>query len=169
MFDPVAVGIACLAGATLLMGFAWYLCNVALPWLESKFSEQGFSPAAKARARELFLSKLTSSQRRSWLLRRRFIVTARSGRRYTLCNYEAFNVHSWDAAFCLQVDGALPSYDKLLAQKLVIECDEALFLASANVRTFSSRWPRLVEESVQECKRRGFHVEKPMFYAEAPR
>jgi hypothetical protein len=155
VFDPVAVGLTCLAAATVLMAVAWYLCNVALPWLESKVSESGFSPAAKAQARALFLSKLTARQRRSWLLRRRIVVCGSGGRRYTLCNYEAYNVHAWDAAFCLQVEGDMPAYDKLLAQKLLLECDEPYFLASANVRTFSSRWQHLIAASIEDCRARG--------------
>jgi hypothetical protein len=155
VFDPIAVGLACLAGASLLMALAWYLCNVVLPWIESAVNESAFSRTAKARARTLFLSKLSDAQRRSWLMRRRVSVLAKSGRRYTLCNYEAYNIHAWDAAFCLQVDGELPSYDKLLAQKLLIECDESLFLASANVRTFSSRWQHLIAAARADCRARG--------------
>jgi hypothetical protein len=95
--------------------------------------------AAKQRARELFLAKLDARQRRSWHVRRRFDVTGASGRRYTLSDYRPFNVRTKGTVLCVAVDGAIPVYDKLLAQKLLIECDDARFLASANVR---GRLPR---------------------------
>ncbi len=100
--------------------------------------------AAKRRARALFLSNLDAKQRRSWHVRRRFDLTVASGRRYTISRYQPFNVHSSGAAFCVQVSGNIPVYDKLLAQKLLIESDEQRFLARANVRTLSPAWePRL--------------------------
>lgn len=100
---------------------------------------------AKERARRLFLNKLNSRQRRSWLVRRRFSVTSSTGRRYTIGAYRPFNIHAGDAVFCLQIHGAIPVYDKLLAQKLLIECDELLFLAKTNVRTFSPVWHAQIE------------------------
>jgi hypothetical protein len=95
---------------------------------------------AKDRARALVLSRLDAGQRRSWHLRRRIDVVASSGRRYTIAPYRPFNVRAGDALFCLQVVGTIPVYDKLLAQKLLLESDEHAFLARANVRTFSRAW-----------------------------
>lgn len=39
--------------------------------------------------------------------------------------------------YCLRVDGRLPAYDKLLAQRLLVECDETAFLAVANKRSLN--------------------------------
>jgi hypothetical protein len=96
--------------------------------------------AAKARARELFLAQLDERQRRSWHIRRRFEVVGAGGTRYTISRYRPFNVCTNDASFCVAVTGNVPVYDKLLAQKLLIECNEQMFLARANVRTFSRAW-----------------------------
>jgi hypothetical protein len=101
-------------------------------------------PESKRRARDLFLAKLDAKQRRAWHLRRRLDVTAASGRRYTISPYRPFNIRTRDAVFCVAVDGAIPVYDKMLAQKLLIESDEQLFLARANIRTFSRAWDPLV-------------------------
>jgi hypothetical protein len=89
---------------------------------------------ARRRARLLFLSKLDRRQRLSWRLRRSFDVIGRSGCRYTISSYQPFNVRTGHGAFCLQVAGQIPVYDKLLAQKLLIESDEQRFLALSNVR-----------------------------------
>jgi hypothetical protein len=101
-------------------------------------------PESKRRARDLFFAKLDARQRRRWHLRRRLEVTAPSGRRYVISPYKPFNIRSRDAVFCIAVDGAIPVYDKLLAQKLLLESDEQRFLARANVRTFSGTWKALV-------------------------
>jgi hypothetical protein len=106
-----------------------------------------FTPDAVERARDLFLAHLDPRQRRSWQHRRRFDVTAASGRRYTIGAYRPFNVSARDATFCVQVHGTVPSYDKLLAQKLLIEADEQLFLARANIRSVSQTWERLAFEA----------------------
>jgi hypothetical protein len=98
-------------------------------------AEDGMLPrGAKRRAKRLFLSKLSTKQRISWLRHRRFEVTAVSGRRYTLLPYDTFNIRSGGDAFCIKVEGRIPIYDKLLAQRLLIESDERLFLTLANTR-----------------------------------
>jgi hypothetical protein len=48
--------------------------------------------------------------------------------------YESFNIRSDRYAYCLRVLGRLPAYDKLLAQRLLLECDERAFLTLANRR-----------------------------------
>jgi hypothetical protein len=89
---------------------------------------------AKKRARRLFVSKLDSTQRRSWTFRRRVEVVASSGRRYTMKPYGTFNIWTDTELFCVHVDGNVPNYDKLLAQRLLLEADEQLFIAVANRR-----------------------------------
>lgn len=115
-----------LYGCILAVGLALY----------AFFAEdRSISSAAKRQARRLFYEKLTPRQRLSWRFLRRFDVVARSGRTYTITSYQSFNVRTVEAAFCLQVAGRIPSYDKLLAQKLLLEADEPRFLALANVRS----------------------------------
>ncbi len=150
MSDLVVLA-ACALGIAVSLGAAWLGCYEFFPRLEAvaarrygiRFSDSDshvgavFTREAEARARSLLLSKLTPAQRRSWHLRRRFDVRAQSGTVYTISSYRPYNIKTHDAIFCLQVHGATPALDKLLAQKLLVECDERLFLARANVRTQS--------------------------------
>jgi hypothetical protein len=159
--DPAAVlaiVAVSLCGALVFIGAAVVTARCVVPRIEGWCArhDNGFIAAlamsedadlpwmAKRRARELFLSKLDAEQRRNWHLRRRFDVTALSGRRYTISGYRPFNIRARDAVFCIQVDGRLPVYDKLLAQKLLIEADEQRFLARANVRALSGAWKSLM-------------------------
>jgi len=150
----------CLAACGALLAGACYVGNVAFPRLEQYLAgRNAFGPQAEARARELFLSKLTPRQRRSWRLRRLFRIEAASGTRYTVVPYDSYNIRTSDALFCLQVAGATPFYDKLLAQKLLIECDEPLFLATANIRTYSEDWQPRREAARRSCRERGLSLE----------
>ncbi len=151
----LSVSVAC---GLVVAGIVVALVRACLPLIDGWFGrhENGFVAAllqsedaslpadARQRARELFLANLTLKQRRSWHLRRRFDAIAASGRRYTISGYRPFNVSARDALFCIQIVDRVPVYDKLLAQKLLIESDEQRFLARANVRTFASRWGPLM-------------------------
>lgn len=133
-----------LAAALVVIGVVLLVARVVVPLAEGCCARHEHPPEANRRARDLLLSKLDAKQRRDWFLRGRFDVVGASGRRYTLARYRPFNVRTTDAVFCVQVHGNVPAYDKLLAQKLLIESDEQRFLAHANVRTFSRAWePRL--------------------------
>ena len=148
----------CFTGAFALVTSAFILVRVVVPRVEGwcarrnnrvlaalAMAEDAHLPwEAKQRARKLFLSKLDEGQRRAWHLRRRFAAVAPSGRRYVIGSYRPFNIHTPGAAFCVQVHGNIPVYDKLLAQKLLIETDEQLFFARANVRSFSNTWEPLM-------------------------
>jgi hypothetical protein len=146
-----------LIGGAVLALVAIVLARVVAPRLEAwsarRLSALGisrrspFPREASDRARALFFAHLTPAQRRGWHLRRRIEVVASSGRRYLLAPYRPYNVRSDDAIFCLQVEGRLPDYDKLLAQKLLLECNETRFLANANVRTFSRAWEARIAEA----------------------
>jgi hypothetical protein len=161
--DPTVVlalmGIS-IAGAVTFVAFAIAIASFVLPRIEGwcarhdngliaalALSEDAGLPwESKQRAKRLFLSHLDPKQRLSWQMLRRCEVSAASGRRYTLSRYRPFNVHTGDAVFCVQVHGQIPVYDKLLAQKLLIESDEGLFLARANVRTFNTAtWKPLMD------------------------
>lgn len=153
--------LGCLVAIVAAMYGAWLAVHVLLPWIGRRAAgrDNAFERAADERARTLFLSKLCAAQRRSWLARRRVTVRARSGTRYTIAPYDPYNIRSNDALFCLQVGGNTPDYDKLLAQKLLIECDEQLFLAKANVRSYSRVWDGRKEAALADCRARGLLVE----------
>lgn len=119
--DFILAGVVTLALAIALVGAA---VGVVRLW--------ECVPGPRRRARELMFAKLDAAQRRSWQRLRRFDVVAPSGTRYTLSSYRPFNIRTSDAAYCLRVYGNIPAYDKLLAQKLLIEADEQYFLACAN-------------------------------------
>ena len=77
---------------------------------------------------------LDEHQRRTWESDRSFNVIAASGRCYTISSYGPFNTRSCNDEFCILVETNIPVYDKLLAQRLLIDADEKLFLALANRR-----------------------------------
>lgn len=120
--------------ARVLVLYAGVLCGALI--LCALVAEDAALPrSAKARARRLFFSKLDTRQRLCWHLLRRIEVVASGGGRYTISPYQPFNIRRADTLFCLQVAGRIPVYDKLLAQKLLIEADEQRFIALANART----------------------------------
>jgi hypothetical protein len=154
--------LGCLVASAAVLACGLYAVNVAGPRLGQRLCGlRTFGAEAEARARELFLSKLTARQRRTWLARRRFTVEGASGVRYTIVPYDSYNIRAPDALFCLEVHGATPVYDKLLAQKLLIECDEPLFLATANVRSYSNEWAPRREAARRRCRERGYAVDGP--------
>lgn len=120
MAIAIALWLIALCGAMLIVALS--IEDLTLPW------------PARRRARELFLSRLDDRQRRSWTRYRYFEVRAQSGRRYTVFSYGPFNIRRHGTMFCVRVDGRVPVYDKLLAQQLLIESDERLFLQLANTR-----------------------------------
>jgi hypothetical protein len=118
------------AALTLLAtSFAIVLLLLAL------FTDRETSSAvSQRRAKKLFLSKLSAAERRWWSRHRRLTIVGSSGRRYILTPYEPFNIRAGNEAYCLCVRGRIPVYDKLLAQRLLVESDEPRFLAIANRR-----------------------------------
>jgi len=129
-----------LARALVLFALSLFAGLLVLGWLRE---DAGIPLDARRRARRLFLRKLDRRQRVSWFLRHRFDVRGSAGNRYTIAAYRPFNISTADAVFCVQVNGRIPVYDKLLAQKLLLEADESLFLAHANMRTHSRAWETL--------------------------
>lgn len=92
------------------------------------------------RAKGLLIEYLTPEQRDTLRQRGWFIVTGRSGTRYRINaannNYSG-NVHVLDgdriaARLCAHLDGSLPFWDHILAQKLMLENAEDDFLKIAN-------------------------------------
>ena len=111
---------------------------VAAMLLAFPIREVTVSPVSWLRAKKLFLSKLGDAERRRWVAERRLTIVGSSGRRYTLTPYESFNIRADNDAYCLRVLGRVPAYDKLLAQRLLVESDEQTFLAIANWREIPS-------------------------------
>lgn len=125
--DEVTFALALLAVAVAIVILLVLPINEGTIW-----------PASWLRAKKLFLSKMTDAERRRWNHDRSLVVVGSSGRRYTLRPYEAFNIRSGNQEFCLRVMGWIPAYDKLLAQRLLVESDEITFLAIANRREIRS-------------------------------
>jgi len=95
--------------------------------------------AAERRALELLESHLTAEQRRQLERLRAFRVVARSGRVYEIdAEKRMHNVYELDGQgrrvneLCIYQRGALPLADNTLAQKLMLEADEAEFRRIAN-------------------------------------
>lgn len=99
-------------------------------------------PEALKRAEALLLDHLTADERASWEKHKGFWVTAKSGTRYWLDGGPPRSIpmdgppqshcfHSLD-----EQGVPLPFGDQILAQKLLIETDEAKFLKTAN----AMRW-----------------------------
>lgn len=93
--------------------------------------------AARERAEALLLSCLDEEQRKELHSHNRFHVTAPSGRRYCINRGRAGNVSARDRAnrlvrYCIHDYVGLPDADTMLGQKLMLETDEAGFLATAN-------------------------------------
>lgn len=118
-----------LALALLAASIAVAILLVVLP-----IDERSVSPLSWVRAKDLFLSKMTDAERRRWAREHRLTIAGSTGRRYTLSPYESFNIRTGGDTYCLRVLGRIPAYDKLLAQRLLIESDEQTFLAIANKR-----------------------------------
>lgn len=86
---------------------------------------------ASERAKTLFLSLLTEEQRREYEQDGCVTVTGSAGGRYWLDN---FGTRGSSGSFCLQPRApGLPTYDKMIARMLLLQTDEAAFLARANL------------------------------------
>jgi hypothetical protein len=94
---------------------------------------------ADQRAKKLLLQCLTLEQKRDYARNKRFRVRSPSGTLYELRHGWAGNVEELNAEnkpvrrFCIHPDRTVPVADNLLAQKLLIECDEGRFRKTANV------------------------------------
>ena len=91
---------------------------------------------AKIRAEELLVTLLNNNQRESWAKEKRFDVLVR-GKLYRLRPYDRVQLIEKDKptlAYCIHpsFEHDLPAEDVLLAQKLMLETNEAEFLRIAN-------------------------------------
>jgi len=95
--------------------------------------------AARRRAVELLESWLTPGQLADFREHRRFEVVSDTGTRWRInCSGQAGNVErldeagEWESTWCAHPPGGLPDADAWLAQRLILQTDEAAFLAVAN-------------------------------------
>lgn len=96
---------------------------------------------AENRARDLLLSCLTPAQQEEYTATRSFTVKVKSGNRYRIEQHRNYNVIRLDkkgqvvSELCAGPVEEVPLEDQMLAQKLLLETDEAEFLAVANRRS----------------------------------
>jgi hypothetical protein len=98
--------------------------------------------AAHTRARELLLSQLTPAQRKTFDENKWFIIEGGQSREKYRINFKGHMVANVDVLdahgdvlhrLCGHCDlNEVPIFDQLLAQKLMLECDEERFLRLAN-------------------------------------
>lgn len=91
------------------------------------------------RAEQLLCSVLTPAQQHQLRTRLYFDVTTPAGHQYRLVPGGSFNIYAVPLGerYCLEsVDLRLPLGDVLLAQKLMLEADEEMFLRLANRRNY---------------------------------
>jgi len=119
---------------------------------------------AQQRALRLLVENLTEQQRLDLDTRGHFFVDAPSGRRYQIESGSHGNVKLVDpannnrrvASLCAQPRG-VPDGDSMLAQKLLLLCDESAFLRIANHSvTNANAYERLVPRELQDR----WHVER---------
>ena len=84
------------------------------------------------RARTLLRRHLDLEQRREFDRHGRFKVSGASGSRYVI---DLRSVRSGPRIWCIQSTRVVPPYDLMLMRKLLIECDEQAFLATAHGAT----------------------------------
>lgn len=93
--------------------------------------------AATTRARELLIAHLTDEQRAEFEAHQRFHVTSSAGRRFEIEYGQYHNVYLLDddgrrvTRYCGYFP-SVPLEDNILAQKMLIEKDEARYLSSSN-------------------------------------
>lgn len=99
---------------------------------EDRLKEAVELEKANNRAKELLLSCLDSKQKIDFLNNEYFTVKAKSGKRYRITKSNFFNVKCGNNFYCAGPKQSLPIYDRMLAQKCLLEIDEKEFLRIAN-------------------------------------
>jgi hypothetical protein len=139
------------------VGFVFVLCalrqpaqrdDIALPeshGARMREEHQQARASAQARALELLRSHLDQGQREEFDRSRSFVAVAPSGRRYRIRAATTFNVcdEGQRDEYCMQFRSdpdcrGIPVEDLMLAQKLLLECDESQFLRIANTRSITA-------------------------------
>ena len=138
------------AAAFLVLWFAAVVLVIALRGAQEPAqpnnAHQDNRLDARARARELLREHLNEAQREQYERAGSFMVVAQSGRRYRIRTATTSNVRdeTEGADYCMQFRSdpqclSIPLEDLMLAQKLLLECDEPQFLRIANKRSFTGR------------------------------
>ncbi len=138
------------AAAFLVLWFAAVVLVIALRGAQEPAqpnnAHQDNRLDARARARELLREHLNEAQREQYERAGSFMVVAQSGRRYRIRTATTSNVRdeTEGADYCMQFRSdpqclSIPLEDLMLAQKLLLECDELQFLRVANKRSFTGR------------------------------
>jgi hypothetical protein len=138
------------AAAFLVMWFGAVALVIALRGVQESTDPSGAHQDgrldARARARELLREHLSETQREQFERAGSFIVVAQSGRRYRIRTATTSNVRdeTEGADYCMQFRSdpqclSIPLEDLLLAQKVLLECDEPQFLRIANKRSVIGR------------------------------
>jgi hypothetical protein len=138
------------AAALLVLWFAAVVLVIALRRAQEPAqpddAHRSRRRAAGARAWDLLREHLDETQREQFERAGSFVVVAPSGRRYRIRSANTSNVRDETdgANYCVQFRSdpqclRIPLEDLLLAQKLLLECDEPEFLRIANRSTFPDR------------------------------
>jgi hypothetical protein len=139
------------------VGFVFVLCALRQPvqrddpsvpdahGMPLREEHQHARAAAQGRALELLRSHLSETQREEFERSRSFVAVAASGRRYRIRAATTFNVcdEGQRDEYCMQFRSdpdcrGIPVEDLMLAQKLLLECDESQFLRIANKRSVTA-------------------------------
>lgn len=131
-------------------GYEWVQAEILYGWgvLDAgvmHFTRTPISPEAEARAMTLLNEHLTDKQHKQKAAKNAFTVKGGdTGKTYRIqCENKSFNVQILGALgvvkgeLCFTTRGAYPLGDKLLTQKLALECDEAATLRIANHRNLA--------------------------------
>ena len=90
-------------------------------------------PEAAKKARATLLRQLDKEQKASFEKDKKFVVTGKDGKAYTITHARSFNVIAPDGTkYCGQLQDC-PIEDQMLAQKLLLQTDPEKFFKSSNV------------------------------------
>lgn len=107
-------------------------CPICRMTKEDRHKEAVEREKTNERAKELLLSCLDSKQKAEFLENEGFTVKAKSGKMYRITKSSFFNVKCGEDFYCAGPKQSLPIYDRMLAQKCLLETDEEEFLRIAN-------------------------------------
>ena len=122
--------VRCLRGVT-----AWEIGNApARIAVQTRYFERAHaSGTAEVRARDLLLRMLSPSQRKEFEFGY-FSVNVPGRGKFWICPWRSLNVEdpSTGDCYCCTTEVAVPLYDLMLAQKLLLESDPDQFFSVAN-------------------------------------
>jgi len=128
-----------------LVGDPTYRERMKDEWLLEAVDAQWDMIGAEARSRELLLSYLNPIQKAQFEKTGEFTVRSPFGHRFLITASSHLNIYRLGpgnkrvARYCVVVDEAVPLYDSMLAQKMLIEADPIRFHETANVCRYEER------------------------------